>query len=311
MSNRNETGQPFYVSVGFRDSHAPWAAPQRMQDLYNDADIAPASDKVLDPSIPLIAWSKCLATRLENGTNFPFGYNFSIPDWVARDQRRHYYAAVSYVDEHVGELLNLLRTAGHYDDTIVVFHTDHGYLLGEHGYWEKKSNFDLAVRVPMMIKVPGKAPGRTESLTELIDVFPTLASLADLPAPQGVDGQDVSALFDHPGQPLKEAAYHQYPACKTTSINHTREECNNAPPADFEFMAYSVRVDTWRYTVWLPWDGKTRVANWNVTGGEELFSHEGDDGTDFDSFENVNVVAQQPQLALQLRTQLRDFFATH
>jgi len=308
---RNKTGQPFYVSVGFRDPHAPWAAPQRMQALYDDAKIAPASDKVLDSSIPLIAWSKCLTLMLENGTTYDFGYDHAPPDWVVQDQRRHYYAAASYTDEHVGELVTALRTAGHYDDTIVVFHTDHGYMLGEHGYWEKKNNFEPTVRVPMMIKVPGKRPGRTESLTELIDVFPTLATLADLPAPEGVDGTDVSALFDTPQKAVKEAAYHQYPACNWNTTNHTREQCNNKGKKTFTFMAFSVRVDLWRYTVWLPWDGHALKADWNATGAEELYSHEGDDGTDFNAFENVNMASQQPQVAAKLRAQLKEFFAKH
>jgi len=315
MSNRNKTGQPFYVSVGFRDPHAPWAAPKRIQDLYNGVDIAPAKNKVLDSSIPLIAWSSQLALKLENGTGFGFGYDHSPPDWVVEDQRRHYYAAASYTDEHVGDLINALHSAGQYDDTIVVFHTDHGYMLGEHSYWEKKNNFDPTVRVPMMIKVPGKKPARTESLTELIDVFPTLASLADLPAPEGVDGMDVSALFDNPKHAVKQAAYHQYPACNMHgTTNHTRAGCNNAKRGTFDFMGYSVRVDLWRYTVWVPWDGDKLVPVWDATGNqtaEELYSHEGDDGTDFDAFENVNMATTHPDVASQLRAQVKDFFTKH
>ena len=111
----------------------------------------------------------------------------------------------------------LSQAAGLYDDTIIVMHADHGYALGEHGMWEKKSNWDMAVRVPLMIKAPGgsKSAGRvTASYTDLVDVFPTLAALAGLPVPLGVDGDDVSALFEDPATPLKTAAYHQYPACK-------------------------------------------------------------------------------------------------
>ena len=116
-----------------------------------------------------------------------------------------------------GAHVKLSQAAGLYDDTIVVMHADHGYALGEHGMWEKKSNWDMAVRVPLMIKAPGgsKSAGRvTASYTDLVDVFPTLAALAGLPVPLGVDGDDVSALFEDPATPLKTAAYHQYPACK-------------------------------------------------------------------------------------------------
>ena len=135
--------------------------------------------------------------KLANGTNFPFSYDKPVPDWVQRDQRHAYYAAVSYVDEHIGAILDELERLGEDEDTIVVFHADHGYHLGEHGYWEKKSNFDLAVRVPLIIKLPGitqlaknrhslsslNTGKKTGALVDLVDVFPTLSSLAGLPKP--------------------------------------------------------------------------------------------------------------------------------
>ena len=119
------------------------------------------------------------------------------------------------------------------------------------GIWEKKSNFDLAVRVPLLIKVPGKghaAGVKTSSLTDLVDVFPTLASLAGLPAPAGVDGDDVSSLFDEPSASLKSAAYHQYPACGMTTINQTRSGCNNVRRGESDLIGYSWRTDEWRST---------------------------------------------------------------
>eukprot|EP01062_Namystynia_karyoxenos_P005426 TRINITY_DN118_c1_g1_i1.p1 TRINITY_DN118_c1_g1~~TRINITY_DN118_c1_g1_i1.p1 ORF type:complete len:499 (+),score=105.87 TRINITY_DN118_c1_g1_i1:74-1570(+) len=302
------TGQPFFVMTGFRDPHAPWAAPQRMYDLYNESAIAVAQHDTLGQGTPLIAWSNCLAVKLENGTSFKFGPYSAVPQWVQRDQRHAYYAAVSYVDEHVGDLLGVLRDEGVYDDTIIVFHADHGYLLGEHGYWEKKSNFDLTVRVPLIMRVPGRAPGVTDSFTDLVDVFPTLATLAGLPQPQGVDGDDVSALYDTPGEMLKRAAYHQYPACKTDSINQTRSECNNVARGSFDFMGYSVRTPDWRYTVWLRWNGTLLRADWDGERGEELYDHRGDISTDMNKWENVNLASQQPETATQLRAQLRSFF---
>ena len=126
-----------------------------------------------------------------------------MPDWVARDQRRarglrrgeaaepprappfRYYAAVSYVDEHVGAIVAALRDGGKYDESIVVFHSDHGYHLGEHGErepayetrapsnsrerrWEKKSNFDLAVRVPLHAFVGASFLASTATSPQLV-----------------------------------------------------------------------------------------------------------------------------------------------
>ena len=115
--------------------------------------------------------------QLANGTRFPFSYDSPVPDWVMQNQRHAYCAslpfllvlrtpsrkssnflvcvvarvtadsAISYVDEHVGVLLGTLEEQNIVDNTIVIFHADHGYALGEHGYWEKKALFDLIVRL--------------------------------------------------------------------------------------------------------------------------------------------------------------------
>ena len=276
MDNYKNTSQPFYVMTGFRDPHAPWAAPQRMYDLYNESAIAVPEHNVLDPTVPQIAWSHQLSVRLANGTDFPFGPYQAVPDWVNRNNRHAYYAAVSYVDEHIGQTLAKLKAAGLEDETIVVMHADHGYALGEHGMWEKKSNWDMAVRVPLMIKVPGKprSAGRvTASYTDLVDVFPTLAAVAGLPAPAGVDGDDVSAVFDDPTAVVKSAAYHQYPACamdSTAGFNVTRGACNNTPRDKFDYMGYTVRTPEWRYTLWVGWDTATLAPRWDGPSAEEL-----------------------------------------
>lgn len=120
------TTTPFFLMAGFRDPHAPWAAPQRMYDLYNESEIAVAKYNVLGKDTPLIAWAPCLEVTLANGTHFPFSYNKPVPDWVNQDQRHAYYSAISFVDEHVGALLNVLDEKGITNDTIVIFHADHG-----------------------------------------------------------------------------------------------------------------------------------------------------------------------------------------
>ena len=106
-----------------------------------------------------------------------------------------------------------------------------------------------------MIKVPGKAASagrKTSSLTDLVDLFPTLSALAGLPRPVGIDGDDVSALLDSPSAQLKAAAFHQYPACgmnaSVAPSEQTRLQCNRVNATDFDYMAYSIRTAEWRYT---------------------------------------------------------------
>jgi len=312
------TGTPFFVMAGFRSPHAPWAAPKRMYDLYDESSIAVPTNKVLGEGTPLIAWSPELSVRLANGTSFPYGPYKPVPDWVTRNNRHAYYAAVSYVDEHIGAILKVLDDEGVREDTIVVFHGDHGYALGEHGEWEKKSNLDLIVRVPLMIHVPNRtdrlSEKKTKALFDLVDVFPTLSSLAGLPAPADVDGMDQSGLILTPAnsaQRQRDAAYHQYPACSTPSFNHTRSACNNTPKGKFDFMGYSVRTASWRYTCWYHWKRDKLEADWEGEYAEELYDHKGDSSTDFDRWDNKNLAKEEEQVAKQLKAKLEAFFRKH
>jgi iduronate 2-sulfatase len=292
-----------------------------MWNLYNDSDIAVPRHKVLPTDSPLISWSNQLSVQLENGTGFPYTPHHAVPDWVMRDQRHAYYASISYVDEHIGAILSALIDSGLSDSTLVVMHADHGYSLGEHGYWEKKSNFDLIVRVPLLIHAPWitKSQGmKTSALVELIDVFPTIVTLAGLPAPSHIDGVDRSVLLSDPTGRGAEAAYHQYPACgckwdgsdagARQCYNSTRKACNNTPKNEFDFMGYSMRSDTARYTAWFPWNQTALRAEFTRPYAAELYTHNNDDSTSMDDFENANVAAVETTLAASMHAKLVAFF---
>ena len=377
------SGRPFYIMAGFRKPHAPWQYPKRAWDLYDSGSIALPTHKTLPKNAPLISWSNQLSVTLENGTSFPYdafdpgelsfiyryilrescsqfdslpltsltiSHRDPVPDWVMQDQRHAYYASVSYVDEHVGAILAALDASGTAQDTMVLFHADHGYHLGEHGEWEKKSNFDLVVRVPLQIYVPWISAGqgkKTAALVELVDVFPTVAALAGLPAPVGLDGVDRSALLSDPtGGHGAKAAFHQvrssfllvarffcccahlffsfaillfalqYPACGCTydpaapraCYNQTRRACNNTPKNELQFMGYSMRSQTARYTAWFPFNHTSLKAEWTLPYAAELYAHVGDDSTEMDNFENENVAAAQPDLAAAMHAELLEFF---
>eukprot|EP01043_Picozoa_sp_COSAG02_P044944 COSAG02_NODE_4061_length_5844_cov_2.549869_3_plen_249_part_00 len=176
---------------------------------------------------------------------------------------------------------------------------------GEHGEWEKKSCFDLVVRVPLMIHVPGMSHTwgtRTSALVELVDIMPTVSALAGLPLPAGVDGEDQSALFHSASTPssansspmsvsqeVKAAAYHQYPACNmdvSKGFNVTRGACNNAEKHTFNYMGYTVRTAQWRYTAWFLWQNKTLSADFAGPHASELYNHSGDNSYEMDNYEN-------------------------
>jgi iduronate 2-sulfatase len=106
-----------------------------------------------------------------------------------------YYASVAFMDAQVGRIVNELERLGLRESTAIVFASDHGYHLGEHGFWQKSNLHEEVTRVPLIMSVPGVKPGRSQSLTELMDIFPTLSSLAGLKLPTTVQGKSLVPIL--------------------------------------------------------------------------------------------------------------------
>ncbi|MDX6553670.1 MAG: choline-sulfatase [Gaiellales bacterium] len=168
--DRRGDDRPFFLTVSFTNPHDPWELPQRHWDLYDDADIdLPAvgllpSDEV-DPH----------SARLRE----MYGVDRHEPatDADLRRARHGYYAAISYMDELLGEVLAAIDETGHTDDTVVMFTSDHGEMLGERGLWYKMAFFENACRVPLIVRGPGIRPGRVSSPVSHLDLAPTLLDL--------------------------------------------------------------------------------------------------------------------------------------
>ncbi|MEY4089237.1 MAG: hypothetical protein RJB55_1508, partial [Verrucomicrobiota bacterium] len=168
--------------------------------------------------------------------------------------RHGYYACVSYVDAQIGKVLAALERTGLAENTIVVLWGDHGYALGDAGRWCKGTNFELDARVPLLIRTPGLArPGAaTNALVEYVDVYPTLAELAGLPAPAYLAGRSLTPILRDPAQPGRDHALSQF-----------SRPFNAGPP---EAMGYSIRTATHRYTRWVEWPSRKTTA-------EELYDY--------------------------------------
>jgi choline-sulfatase len=169
--------KPFFLLVSFTHPHDPWEVRRRYWDRYDrDAIDAPAT-----PPIPLSeADPHSLRLREMIGID-----EAALSDEQVRTARHAYYAAISYVDERIGELLAALADTGLDDETTVMFTADHGEMLGERGLWYKMSFFEPSARVPLVVSAPGRlAPGRVREPVSLLDLAPTVLELA---APAGAD----------------------------------------------------------------------------------------------------------------------------
>jgi iduronate 2-sulfatase len=159
-----------------------------------------------------------------------------------------YYASVSFMDAQVGRVVAALDRLGLSDNTIIVFTSDHGYHLGEHGLWQKMSLFEESARVPLIVVAPGKCqPGTmADAPIGLVDVYPTLTELCGVASPPNLQGQSLVPLLQDPSAAGRGWALSQV----------------SRGGKDDPFFGYSIRTPQWRYTEWD--EGKR---------GRELYDH--------------------------------------
>lgn len=212
-----ERGQPFFLALGFVKPHLPLTAPKKYWDLYDPQAFALAEHREAPQGAPKVAGKP--GGEILNYE--PLTAAMLKEDAAQRTLIHAYYACVSYVDGQIGKVLDELERLGLADDTIVVLWGDHGWHLGDHGYWTKHTNYEQANRIPLLMAAPGvlkgkesKAGAATECLAETVDVFPTLAALAGLPPPTGpqpIDGLNLTPALRDPKVELRDHAYHCFP----------------------------------------------------------------------------------------------------
>jgi iduronate 2-sulfatase len=228
--------KPFFLAVGFWRPHVPFFAPKKYWDLYDRDKLRPPKPAKPPTDVPAVALHN--SREMRGYRDIPNEGPISAEKTM---QLRHgYYASISYLDAQVGKVLDELDRLKLTDKTIVVFWSDHGYHLGEHGLWCKTTNFELDTRVPLIIAVPGidkKGSSKTDQVVELIDLYPTLTELCGLPKPNSTEGISLYPIVKNPMAVLnKRAAYSQHP----------RPAYANVPMT----MGYSARTRRYRYTEW-------------------------------------------------------------
>jgi iduronate 2-sulfatase len=308
--------KPFFLGMGYKLPHLNWCAPKKYWDLYDPAKIPMAThgDAPKDGAAMGLHASFELRTRAGIPKYGP------IEPELARTLKHAYLACVSYVDAQIGLMIQALEEAGVRDNTIIIVWGDHGWHLGDMGVWGKATNYEIATRVPLMIWTPDmKTRGvKTDSLVELVDMYPTLCELAGVEIPKHVEGLSFVPLLDRPNQTWKTAAFSQYPnpALREWAANPLspgmRETWFGPLITDVEqriikqqgdkwdrelfeqhLMGYTMRTDRFRLVVW---------RDHRDSNAEPLFVELFDHQTDPD--ETTNVAAAHPEIVSKLSKEL-------
>jgi iduronate 2-sulfatase len=188
--------EPFFLAVGFVRPHVPFVSPRSFHSAFSpEAMVLPEKRPGDWDDIP------------KSGINYKTSVNMQMDETQQKKAIAGYYAAVSFMDAQVGKVLDALETAGLADKTIIIFTSDHGYHLGEHDFWAKVSLLEESSQVPLIIAVPGKTTAVSDSLVELLDLYPTTVRLCGLEVPARLQGKDLSPILDNPNHRVRETAF--------------------------------------------------------------------------------------------------------
>ncbi len=261
LAEQNPT-RPLFLAVGFYRPHTPFIAPQSFFDLYDPVDMPlPINVEEDRKDIPKLALASAKAEQ------------DSMTDEQRREAIRAYRASISFVDDQIGRVLDVLEQSSLSNNTTVIFTSDHGYHLGEHGLWQKQSLFEESVRVPLIVRSPGKLTNAVcDSPVGLIDLAPTVAELAQVSSGMTTQGQNLMPM-------LSDVSH----IGRGWSLSQVRRGGPNGSR-----HGYSIRTPRYRYTRWDRGEA-----------GEELYDHKDDmlEQTNLASHENLlDVINEHRQL---------------
>ncbi|MDA1230804.1 MAG: sulfatase [Planctomycetota bacterium] len=245
-----EEHRPFFLAVGFFRPHTPYVAPKAPYfDMYKESEM-PVVQGIEEDQADIPA----------AGLGSHKKEHDKLTDDLRRQCRQAYYASISFMDTQVGVVVDSLERHGLADNTVIVFTSDHGYHMGEHGLWQKMSLFEESSRVPMLIVAPGMSKGRiAEFPVSQVDLFPTLAELCGVKTPGNLQGQSLVPMLKDPSHVGRGWALTQ------VTRGGQRRNAKNGEEVNGRFFGYSLRTPRWRYTEWDAGDA-----------GRELYDHNND-----------------------------------
>ena len=235
LEDFSNTGENFFLAVGFFRPHTPFVAPKKYFDLYSKDDIViPKSSPDYLNTIPIPAAKSVRAKKNQ----------IDLDEDLAKEIKQAYYATISFVDAQVGRIINKLKQTGLDKNTIVVFTSDHGYHMGEHGHWQKQTLFNNATKVPLIINAPGPdyISKVSNSPVELIDVFPTLTDLTSIITPSHVVGKSLMSIIQNKSSSVRKNALTRWRngySIMTERFRLTKWDING----DFQYELYDHKFD--------------------------------------------------------------------
>ena len=243
----------FFITVGFRKPHLPFAAPEKYWDLYDRKNINltefPLSPDGSDSVV--YKWSELASYNYYSSTYKTNNYkNQILNNDKALELRHGYFACVSFIDDLVGMLVNRLEKLNLDKNTIIVVMGDHGYQLGDQQVWGKHTNYNLSTRVPLIIFDPSMAPikNNSEKYVELLDIFPTLSDLVSIPKPVDLDGKSFMTLFHNSDPEGFNSSFSQY--------------CSFQKDTEFSnLMSYAIHKKNYTFIEWQDLEQDYKVVN--------------------------------------------------
>lgn len=184
-------GRPFFAMVSFTEPHSPFRFPVEFAGRRRGAEF---------PAYAVAEADRDQVPKIFRG----------LTDGERRGINAAYYTSVEFLDRNVGRVLEALEASGHADNTIVIYTGDHGYMLGQHGRFEKHCGYEPAVRSPLMIRWPKGRSGAAAALVEFVDVVPTLLELAGLPVPAAVQGRSLVPVLEGTSREHRGQAFIEY-----------------------------------------------------------------------------------------------------
>jgi arylsulfatase A-like enzyme len=199
---------PFFLAVGYISPHLPFIQPQKYGNLYDDNDLIFSNLRAIPKNAPSRAnheWTELRNAYLDIPQSGP------VSAEMEKDLIKSYYASVSYMDAMVGKLIQSLDDLGLRENTTIIFWSDHGFFLGEHGFWCKHHTFNEAIHVPLIVSSPGmKKNVQSDALVEYVDIYPTLSEIAGLTPPDYIHGKSFVPILKNPDLEFKQEIYSRY-----------------------------------------------------------------------------------------------------